>query len=148
VFPEESKVCGGGAGADGGGATGVLGCRTIRRRGGGETGGGATAEEEVGARGVAVTGRAGLGRGAVTGGATVWAGSRSGSVRMGSNRDARSGPKSIARSATGVGGRPCCGGCDVREPATNVTAKLKPASAAKPRRVPFMKRASRSHGTG
>jgi hypothetical protein len=31
-FPEESKVCGAGAGLDGRGAGGAVGCDTIRRR--------------------------------------------------------------------------------------------------------------------
>jgi hypothetical protein len=71
VLPEESKVCGAGAGLEGRGATGVLGCRTIGRRRGWATGCASTAEEDVGARGVAVTARAvALGRDAVTVGAT------------------------------------------------------------------------------
>jgi hypothetical protein len=72
VSPEESKVCGAGAGAEGGGATGVLGCGTIGRRTGWAAGGAATTDEEVGAGVVAVTGRAvALGRDAVTVGTTA-----------------------------------------------------------------------------
>ena len=57
---------------EGRGATGVLGCGTIRRRTGWATAGGATPEEEVGAGGVAVTGRpVALGLDAVTVGATA-----------------------------------------------------------------------------
>jgi len=72
VFPEESKVCGAGAGLDGRGAAGVVGCDTIRRRTGWATLGAGTAAEDVRVRVVAVTGRAvAVGRGAVTVGATA-----------------------------------------------------------------------------
>jgi hypothetical protein len=72
VFPEESKVWGAGAGRDGRGAAGVVGCDTIRRRTGWTTGGAGTDEEAVRVRVVAVTGRAvALGWGAVTVGATA-----------------------------------------------------------------------------
>jgi hypothetical protein len=72
LFPEESKVCGAGAGLEGRGGAGAVGCGTTCRRTGWTTGGAGAAEEEVRAGVVAVTGRAGaLGRDAVMVGATA-----------------------------------------------------------------------------